>query len=316
MGGEIGVESTEGKGATFWFTLSLEVLAGTDVSPGPLPEVALAGCRVLVVDDNDTNRRLLITLLNAWGCLPAEAAGGAAALHLLKEAVAAGRPFEIALLDMHMPDQDGETLGRLIRDDPALAPTRRVMLTSAALRGDAARLREAGFDAYLTKPLKEDHIRRCLTTLRGAVLAEATPQMITRYTLDQPTETQGSRILLVEDNPVNQKVACLMLQKQGYRVTLADNGKTALDLLASEDFDLVLMDCLMPLMDGFEATHRLRSGGTVRNPAIPVIAMTANVMEGDREACLSAGMDDYLPKPFNEEILSEVLRRHLPGQGG
>jgi PAS domain S-box-containing protein len=315
MGGAIGVESAEGKGSTFWFSLSLENTPGAEASSGPLPEVALAGCRILVVDDNGTNRRLLVTLLNTWGCLPAEASGGAAALHLLKEAAAAGRPFEIALLDMNMPEQDGETLGRLMRDDPELVQTRRVMLTSAALRGDAARLREAGFDAYLTKPLKEDHIRRCLTTLRGAALAEIAPPMITRHTLDQPPATQGSRILLVEDNPVNQKVACLLLQKRGHRVTLADNGRTALDLLAKEDFDLVLMDCLMPVMDGFEATHRLRSGGTVRNPAIPVIAMTANVMEGDREACLAAGMDDYLPKPFGEETLADLLERYLPGTG-
>lgn len=311
MGGEIGIDSREGEGSTFWFTLSLE-LGEENMQAGaaPIPDVDLSGCRVLVVDDNTTNRRLLLTLLKSWGCQSSEADGGAAAMHMLKAAVAAGNPYEIALLDMNMPEQDGETLGRLIRDDPELTATRRVMLTSAALRGDAARMREAGFDAYLTKPLKEDHIRRCLASLRGHETGMATPELITRHTLDQ-AQKQAGRILLVEDNRVNQQLACALLRKQGYEVSVAENGRSALDALTHEDFDLVLMDCQMPILDGFEATRQLRHGVPVRNPHIPVIAMTANAMEGDREACLAAGMNDYLSKPINIHSLQAMIERYL-----
>ena len=212
---------------------------------------------------------------------------------------------------MNMPEQDGESLGREIRNDPALADTRLVMLTSAAMRGDAARLHAAGFAAYLTKPLKEDNIRRCLATLRGRGTPDsAAPRpLITRYTLEEARPT--AHILVVEDNPTNQRLATLLLEKRGYRVTIAGNGAIALELLAREDFDLVLMDCQMPVLDGFEATRRLRQGGGVRNPAIPVIAMTANALQGDRELCLAAGMDDYLSKPINQARLHAMLEAHL-----
>jgi hypothetical protein len=316
MGGEIGIESKEDKGSTFWFTLSVERQLDGQEAPEMLPEADLTGCRVLVVDDNNTNRRLLTALLTAWGCRVEEANGGAAALPLLKAAVAAGTPFEIALLDMNMPDQDGETLGRLIRDDPQLAPTRRVMLTSAALRGDAARLRDAGFAAYLTKPLKEDQVHRCLAALRGGTVTDAIGAaplpLITRYTLEAARPSKMARILLVEDNAVNQKLASAMLKKRGHQVEVAENGARALEVLARERFDLVLMDCQMPVMDGFEATRRLRAGvGGVLNPRIHVVAMTANAMEGDREACLAAGMDDYLAKPFNESALAALIQKSL-----
>jgi signal transduction histidine kinase/CheY-like chemotaxis protein len=312
MGGEIGVDSQPGQGSTFWFSIALQK-PGEDTPPDNLHnDTDLTGCRVLVVDDNATNRRLLQTLLRSWGCSSSEASGGADALLLLKAAVAEGKPFEIALLDMNMPEQDGETLGRLMRDDPLLSGTRRVMLTSAAMRGDAARLHAAGFAAYLSKPLKEDHIRRCLATLRGQPAAQ--PELITRHTLAQE-ETQaaagGGNILLVEDNPINQRLAILLLEKQGHRVTVAENGAIALDLLQAQDFDLVLMDCQMPVMDGYEATRQLRHGTPVRNPRIPVIAMTANAMEGDREHCEAAGMDDYLAKPINAGLLFEMVRRYL-----
>jgi len=315
MGGEIGVDSVAGQGSTFRFTVAVELADGT-AAPAVLPEHDIAGCHVLVVDDNETNRRVLMTMLRSWGCRSAEAEGAAAALRLLKQAVVAEDPFEIALLDMNMPEQDGETLGRLIRDDPQLSAVRRVMLTSAALRGDAARMRAAGFAAYLTKPLKEDHIRRCLAALRRGEEDESVqgggepPAIITRHILDETQPTVGADVLLVEDNLVNQKVALAMLGKHGHRVTVAANGAEALERLAAADYDLVLMDCQMPVMDGFEATRRIR-GGAARNPRIPVVAMTANAMEGDREACLQAGMDDYLAKPIGAAQLAAAIARFL-----
>jgi len=315
MGGEIGVESHEGQGTTFWFSVAFERVDDDQTLLPALENRDIAGCRVLVVDDNDTNRRLLQKWLKAWQCLSAEANSGAAALHLLKAAVAEGLPFEIALLDMNMPGQDGETLARLMRDDPDLRATRLVMLTSVALRGDGARMRAAGFDAYLTKPLKEAHIRRCLGALRREPLAVAELErpLITRHTLDAECRS-GRRILLVEDNLTNQRLAVALLEKQGHVVTLAENGARAIEKLTQGEYDLVLMDCLMPVMDGYEATRQLRHMAAVRNPDIPVIAMTASTMEGDRERCLAAGMTDYLSKPIRPADLNAMITRYTePG---
>lgn len=313
MGGEIGVESALGKGSMFWFSLQLE-RSGDQATPAPLPEADLAGCRVLVVDDNATNRHLLVALLASWGCHSAEADGGGRALHLLREAAGAGRAFDVALLDMNMPEMDGEALGRLIRDDAELRTTRCVVLTSAALRGDGARMRESGFDAYLTKPLKAEDVRRCLAALRHET--EVPTELITRHTLAETKAVSTSRVLLVEDNLVNQRIACAMLRKHGFEVEPVENGHQALEALAQQRFDLVLMDCQMPVMDGFEATHRLRAGEGVLDPHIPVVAMTANAMEGDREACLAAGMNDYLAKPIKEQLLLAVIERNLRAREG
>ncbi len=312
MGGELGVDSVEGQGSTFWFTLALECQPEDAAPPAPLPRVDLSGCRVLIVDDNQTNRHLLTTLLTAWGCRATEADGAHAAFEELTAAVAAGRPYEIALLDMNMPEQDGETLGRRMRDDPTLANVQRVMLTSAALRGDATRLREAGFAAYLTKPLKEEHIQRCLAALRGRVTdVDTAPPLITRHTLEEAPQGRIGHILLVEDNPINQKVAATLLKKRGHSVKIAANGALALEMLATEHFDLVLMDCQMPVMDGFEATRHIRADANAAFRDIPIVAMTANAMEGDRETCIATGMNDYLSKPFHEADLNALIQRFL-----
>ncbi|MDD5295663.1 MAG: response regulator [Rhodocyclaceae bacterium] len=305
MGGTIGVESKDGAGSTFWFTVLLKP-AEQESAAEPLRTTNLAGCRVLVVDDNDTNRRLLVTLLTSWGCRPEDASGGAEALALMRHAVVKGDPFEVALLDMSMPEMDGEALGRLIREDHRLESTRCVMLTSAALRGDGERVRQAGFDAYLTKPLKEAHLRRCLSALRGEKREPgAAAQLITRHVLEESRQ-RDLHILLVEDNGTNQKVAVAILQRYGCRVDVAENGQEALDILNRTPYDLVLMDCQMPVMDGLEATRRLRSGAApVLNPKIPVVAMTANAMEGDRKACVAAGMDGYVSKPV---VAGDLLR--------
>ncbi|MDO8934251.1 MAG: response regulator [Rhodocyclaceae bacterium] len=309
MDGEIGVDSEEGKGAVFWFTAAFARQQEGAGEAEPLPSADLSGCRVLVVDDNATNRHLLSCLLGSWGCDAVEVENGVAALAYLRQAAAGGNPFEIALLDMNMPEMDGETLGGLIRNDAMLAATRCVMLTSAAMRGDAERLRQAGFAAYLTKPLKEAHIRRCLAALRhdAAASTPAANVLITRHTLEE-SDRRVLRILLVEDNPVNQKVACAMLAKHQCRVDVSGDGRQALAALTREPYDLVLMDCQMPVMDGFEATRRIRAGDSAAiDPRIPIIAMTANAMQGDRERCLEAGMDDYLAKPISEQQLVAII---------
>jgi signal transduction histidine kinase/CheY-like chemotaxis protein/HPt (histidine-containing phosphotransfer) domain-containing protein len=316
MGGTVGVVSKEGAGSTFWFTVVLEP-AEDHSAAEPLPTANLAGCRILVVDDNETNRRLLMALLSAWGCLPEDAAGGAEALALMRYAVTKGEPFEVALLDMSMPEMDGESLGRLILGDERLSATRCVMLTSAALRGDGERVRQAGFDAYLTKPLKEEHLRRCLSALRGEK-REPGPanQLITRHVLEE-SRRRDLHILLVEDNATNQKVAIAILRRYGCRVDVAEDGQQALDILATTHFDMVLMDCQMPVLDGLEATRRLRSGATpVLNPKIPVVAMTANAMDGDRQACVAAGMDAYVSKPVVAADLLQAIDRAMAGVAG
>ncbi len=316
MGGQIGVDSLPGQGSTFWFTVPL-ARAEASASQHPGDDASrLDGCHVLIVDDHETNRRLLLALLASWGCRVEQVANGLDALKRLREAAAGGDPFEIALVDMNMPKMDGETLGHLVHDDPGIASTRCVMLTSAAMRGDAERFQMAGFDAYLTKPLQENVIRQCLLRLRGDMLSgsDKPSQIITRHSLDEAELAPSARILLVEDNPINQKVAASLLARQGHRVDLAENGQKALEKLAQADYDVVLMDVQMPVMDGFEATRQLRCSTEVRNRQIPVIALTANAMQGDRDLCLAAGMNDYISKPIHDREVREALARVLASE--
>jgi PAS domain S-box-containing protein len=308
MGGEIGVTSEEGRGSIFSFTLSMKRQPASAGMPASLPNADLAGYHVLVVDDNGTNRRLLTSFLQSWRCTSAETTSGAEALSALRQAASAGKPFDVAIIDMNMPEMDGEALGRIICQDSALAVTRRVMLTSAPMLGDADRLRQAGFDAYLTKPIKKELLRRCLSALRGGATIEVpSKNIITRYTLEESLGSSGP-ILLVEDSLANQKVACAMLARRGYQVDVANDGQEAMEALQRTAYSLVLMDCQMPVMDGFEATRKIRSGEAgSANARIPIVAMTANAMMGDRERCVESGMDDYLAKPIVVGELAEKV---------
>jgi signal transduction histidine kinase/CheY-like chemotaxis protein/HPt (histidine-containing phosphotransfer) domain-containing protein len=319
MGGSAGVESEPGRGSVFWFTARLEKQPEENL-PAAETFAELDGVRVLVVDDHAANRLLVSTLLREWGCRGDEAIDGASAIARLREAAAAGDPFRIALLDMMMPGMDGGETAATIKGDPALAQTQLVLLTSLGRRGDAARATQLGMSGYLSKPIRASQLRDLLSMLLGRKEGDPvrpSKRLVTRHTVLESRKGR-IRILLVEDNPTNQLVARTILRKLGYSAEVASNGREALDALDRTAFHLVLMDCQMPVMDGFEATRRIRAGeGRASGPKVPVVAMTANAMQGDRERCVEAGMDDYLTKPVQPERLAEALDRWLaqPGEG-
>ena len=315
MGGTIDLESTEGSGSTFWFTAHFEPSDTVLEEEGPLPE--LRGRRVLIVDDNTTNRRILEHQVSGWGLVPTLAAGGAAALHELAAATEAGATFDLAILDLQMPGMDGLQLAAAIKAIPAHASIPLVILTSLGQRGHAAAAREAGVAGYLTKPVREGHLKRCLATVLsgGTATRGETGQpnraLVTRHTLTEERSHARAHILLAEDNLVNQRIAVKMLERLGCQVDVAPNGLKALEALETSRYDLVLMDCQMPELDGYGATRQLREReGDGRRT--PVIAMTANAMAGDRERCLEAGMDGYLTKPVRPDELTAAISEWLP----
>jgi two-component system, sensor histidine kinase and response regulator len=308
MGGEIGIESTPGLGSTFWFTVPLE--ARPDRTSAPSVSV-LQGLRVLCVDDHPTNRTLLRAHLRSWEIDVEDAPNGDRALGRLREAAAAGRPFGLVVVDYLMPRTDGITLARQVRDEPAYANVPVVMLTSYADRTRNAEARAAGIRRVLTKPVRRAQLLDAL--LKALSPEAASPPAPPRTARTEPAPLSGARILVAEDNPVNQQLARAMLLRFGYQADLVGDGREAVDAVMNVPYDLVLMDCQMPLMDGFEATHVIREReGTARRTCI--VAVTANAMEGDRERCLAAGMDDYLAKPFRPDDIRRLLERWLPAR--
>jgi PAS domain S-box-containing protein len=313
MGGEIGVETKEGHGSTFTFTVRVVKQPESAERHEPVAS-ELRGAKVLVVDDHSTNRLLVVRLLMGWGCRPVEAADAAAALAALREAAAAGDPFQAALVDMQMPGTDGQMLGAAIKADTSIAGTRLVLMTSLGQRGDGGALRRAGFDGYLAKPLRQRHLRECLSLVlgRGASASPAAPaaQLITRHTVEELRRSRV-RILLAEDNRVNQQVFLAILKRLGYRVEAVANGEDAVLALERGHYDVVFMDCQMPVMDGYEATRAIRQ---LPDPirGVPIVALTAHAMPGDREHCIAAGMDDYLAKPVTPAAVAAALERWLP----
>ena len=253
--------------------------------------------------------------MKCWGCRCDEVAEAPYAIDRLAEAMAAGDPFHIAIIDMQMPAMDGKTLGIHIKQDSRLRDTRMVLMTSMGGHGDAEQFKAVGFDAYMVKPVKQSELFDCLATL--ADIQDGSPD---KPAADHPApgpmvddREAAGRILLVEDNPTNQKLAMAALGKLGYRPDVAVNGRKALEALESRSYDLVFMDCQMPEMDGYDATRAIRSGqSNARDPFVPIVAMTAHAMRGDREKCLRAGMDDYLSKPIQLDRVQDVLDKWLP----
>ena len=297
MGGRIWVESETGEGSTFHFEVRLGAAQPVERS-APSDTACLRNMPVLAVDDNAINRRLLSEILGRWGMVPTLTSTAGQALDSLRDAQAAGRPFPLVIVDAQMPGMDGFTLLERIKLDPHLAGTTAMMLTSCGQRGDAARCRELGASAYLTKPISEpDLLRATLQVLGKGAPALGQPQLVTRHSLREGRKRL--RVLLAEDNPVNQMVAKRMVEKQGHSAVLVASGRQALEALAAGPFDLVLMDVQMPDMDGLAATAAIRQRERDTGAHIPIVAMTAGAMQGDKEQCLAAGMDAYVSKPVS-----------------
>jgi len=324
MGGRIGVVSEPGKGSMFWFTVRLQKQAG-DAAALPPPRESLRGLRLLIVDDNATNRRIVLEQSRSWGMVAEEAPGGSEALAILVSAAARGQRHDLAIVDMQMPDMDGLQLARAIKTDRRLAGMRLIMLTSIGLRGHAAESHRAGYAGYLTKPAGQSQLYDCIATVMAgepagvaahdAAAAAPPPReerpLVTRHSLKEARAQGQRRILVADDNETNQMVAVQILRRLGYHAEVAADGAEALEAFRTMPFDVILMDCQMPQMDGYEATRAIREAEKTTGKHIPIIAATANAMRGDREKCLAAGMDDYLPKPVKMQELKTTLDRWI-----
>ncbi len=335
MDGRIGAESDQGAWSLFWFSMRLEKAAATTQTEW-LPRPDLHGLRVLCVDQNPTNLFLLDSFAKSWGMVVQTTTNMHDCLPILQNAKASGHPFDVAIVDRGMSEVDGLKLGKLIKQNPDVAQTKLLLLTSLGQRGDAAIAHEAGFSGYLTKPLHKVQLHDGVATVMGYCWTEHPEQtrpLVTRHTLKETQRQAREKILVADDHAINQQLIVLLLERLGYGTDVVSTGREAVQAVSTESYSLVLMDCQMPEMDGFAATKKIRetehmkretlgnqdeataSDGSPLTPnvfRIPIIALTANAMPGDREKCLTAGMDDYLAKPIRPEELAQVLKRWLP----
>jgi two-component system, sensor histidine kinase and response regulator len=310
MKGKIWVESEPCRGSDFHFTAEVKIASTPACAQAPDAE-SLLGVPVLVVDDNATNRRILAETLARWGMRVSTAASGSEALQALHRTEPASELFRLILTDAQMPEMDGFAFAERVKQNPRLAQSVIIMLTSSGQRGDGARCREAGCAAYLTKPLRQADLKkamlRALDQSTQLPPEQAQVPLITRHSLREEDQHVSLRVLLAEDNPVNQHLARKLLEKRGHTVTLASNGREAVALLDQKMLDVVLMDVQMPEMDGFEATAAIREKEKKTGKHLPIIAMTAHAMKGDQERCLQAGMDGYVAKPIKSAELFAAI---------
>ena len=308
MGGRVWLESQPGQGSTFHFSLQLAV-QDRSVRPAPLQPEQLRDLHALIVDDNFTNRRVLHGMLTRWGMRPTSVDGGKAALQALEIAKSTGHPFPLMLLDGQMPDMDGFALAEQIQKDPGLLAVTIMMLTSAGHLGDAARCRDLGISAYLVKPVRQTELLDAICQVLNKLPSAKSMPLVTRHTLRE--NKRRSRVLLAEDNAVNQTLAVRLLEKRGYSVVVANNGAEAINAFQNNQFDVVLMDIQMPVMDGFEATAAIRAKEKLAGGHVAIIAMTAHALKGDQERCISSGMDAYVSKPIRTSELFSTIKSML-----
>jgi len=312
MGGRIRLESEVGRGTHFFFTVQMKSSEMPSAIGSIAPPEILRGVKVLVVDDNSTNRRILDGMLRRWEMRPTLVEGGEGALAELSAARETEEPYKLILTDMHMPKMDGFSLVERIRQRPELATATIMMLTSAGHRGDAERCKQLGVAAYLLKPIRQSELREAIAQVLGAREQTGAIPLVTRYSLQDAREPMTVlRILVAEDNPVNQRLVIRLLEKRGHRVVLVVDGRQAIEALNQGSFDLVLMDVQMPEMDGLEATALIREKEKKTGKHQPIIALTAHAMTGDRDRCLAAGMDGYLTKPIWPQELDQILESYV-----
>ncbi len=317
MNGDIGVISAEEKGSTFWFTAVFEKQDNAVERVAP-PLTGIRGRRFLIVDENRTNLRILKGYLESWGCCCDTVESGEEALKLMYRAEKEKTLYDAVILDMRMTGIKGDELGKIIKDDPVLKDTTLIMLTTQGMRGDASRMEKIGFAAYLTKPIRRSILYDCLMEALSKsprIEKDKKNQIVTKHSVYDEKRNK-LRILIVEDNLVNQKIIQKIIAKAGFGCSTASNGKEALKALENDNYDIVLMDIQMPEMDGIEATKQIRNpASNVRNHDIPIIAMTAHAMKGDREICLAAGMNDYTSKPIQPQKLFNKLEKQISLNG-
>ena len=314
MGGKIQVKSEEGKGSTFWFTAIFEKQDLYNDSSNTIKfSTTIKGKRILAVDDNPVNREIIFAYIKAWGCDLKVVSTGEEAFTELTDAATEENPYDVLICDMMMPEMDGVELVRLVKENKSTASTIIIMVTSCGMRGDAILMNKIGIDGYLNKPIKQSDLYNTIVSVLGVsekiLSKDKGKKIITRHTLKE-NKKKNARILLAEDNLINQKVASHMLKKFGYSLDTVVDGKEAVDALKNRHYALILMDIQMPEMDGYEATKQIRSFDGDKKD-IPIVAMTANAMKGDREKCLDAGMNDYITKPVKPENLLAAISKWI-----